>query len=131
MRRSSKIEPVKGASTLDRGLSVLEVVEKAARPLSIQEISLISGIQRLSTYRLLSTLEARGYVQRLDDKRYRATKRRRRVLLGYSAPLSGNTFREDVVASLRQAATAAGMDLVVHDNRADDAQQVMRNARAW
>ncbi len=109
---------------------MLEVVEKAPRPLSIQEISLISGIQRLSAYRLLSTLEARGYVQRLDDKRYRATKRRRRILLGYSAPFSGNTFRQDVVASLRQAATAAGMDLVTHDNRADDAQQVMRNAKA-
>lgn len=130
MQRSSKIDAIKGATTLDRGLTILEVVEKASHPVTIQEISLISGIQRLAAYRLLSTLEARGYVQRLPDKRYRGTRRRRRVLLGYAAPLSGNTFREDVASSLRVAAAASGVDLVQHDNRADDAQQVMRNARA-
>jgi DNA-binding IclR family transcriptional regulator len=92
----------KGAGTLDKGLSVLEAVERSERPLSIREIAERTGIQRLAVHRLLTTLGARGYVSRSADKRYRATSRRRRVLVGYAGPVTGNTFREDVVASMQR-----------------------------
>ncbi|MGE0132850.1 MAG: substrate-binding domain-containing protein [Blastocatellales bacterium] len=118
-----------GAGTLEKGLIVLETVEKAARPLSIQEVVAATGIQRLAVYRLLTTLEARGYVRRSDDKRYQGTLRRRRVVVGYAAPLTGNWFRVDLTASIREAAAQAGFDLIVLDNNEDDAEAALRNVQ--
>lgn len=117
-----------GAGTLDKGLTVLEEVEAAAHPVGVQEIAGATGIQRLAVYRLLCTLEERGYVARDEAKRYRAMRRRRRLLIGYAGPLTGNTFREDVAASLQQAARAEGVDLMLLDNGVEDQEGVMRNA---
>lgn len=119
-----------GAGTLEKGLQVLEAVEKSPRPSSIQEVAASTGIQRLAVYRLLSTLEKRGYVQRSSDKRYRSTARRRRVVVGYAAPLTGNWFRADLTASIRAATEQSGFDLVVLDHREDDAAAALRNAQA-
>jgi ribose transport system substrate-binding protein len=117
-----------GAGTLDKGLTVLEAVEDAAHPLGVQEIAAATGIQRLAAYRLLCTLEDRGYVARDEAKRYRAMRRRRKLLIGYAGPLTGNTFREDLAASLQQAAHATGVDVMVLDNGAEDEERVLRNA---
>ena len=68
----SRKKESRSTTTLDKGLTVLEAVEKAAQPPTIQELARITGIQRLAVYRLLCTLEQRGYVIRDDDKHYRA-----------------------------------------------------------
>jgi ribose transport system substrate-binding protein len=117
-----------GASTLDKGLTVLEAVEKAAHPVGIRQIADSTGIQRLAVYRLLRTLEERGYVRRGEDKSYRATTRRRKLLLGYAGPLTGNTFREDIAASIHRAAEYAGADVLMLDNTPDDAVRAIQNA---
>lgn len=128
-KATTKTKPA-GAGTLEKGLLVLEAVERSSRPLTIQEVAAATGLQRLTVYRLLSTLEQRGYVQRASDKRYRATSRRRRVIAGYAAPLTGNWFRIDLTASIRRAAAQAGFELVVLDNQEDDADAALRNAQA-
>jgi ribose transport system substrate-binding protein len=117
-----------GLSTLDKGLTVLEAVEKAAVPVTIQELARATGIQRLAVYRLLSTLEQRGYVVRDDTKHYRAATRRRRVLAGYGAPLTGNWFRVDLAESLREAAAQEGIELLLLDNGEDNVAEAMENA---
>ncbi len=114
---------------LDKGLSVLEAVETSAQPLTIQEISAQTGLQRLAVYRLLNTLQNRGYVQRNEDKRYRASTRRRRILAGYLAPLEGNQFRLDVASSIEHAAANAGLELLLRHNAEDDTAAALRNAR--
>ena len=114
--------------TLDKGLLVLELLEKSPRPLRIQEIAAATGIQRLSVFRLLCTLAERGYVERLQDRKYRATSRRRRSLIGYCAPLTGTAFRVDLAESLRVAALDAGLDLLVIDNDESDSAASTRNA---
>jgi ribose transport system substrate-binding protein len=124
---SRPIENPAANSTLDKGLTVLEAVEKAPHPVTIQELARTTGIQRLAVYRLLSTLEQRGYVLRDDTKHYRAAGRRRRVLAGYAAPLTGNWFRIDLTASLRAAAEKAGVELLVLDNSDDDIGAAMEN----
>jgi ribose transport system substrate-binding protein len=116
--------------TLEKGLSVLEILEKGCKPLTIQEIANATGIQRAAVFRLLYTLEQRGYVQRQDNKKYRSTTRRRRILLGYAAPLSGTWFRTELAASLQAAAADANVDLVVMDNREDDPEASLGNAQA-
>ncbi|MBK7931272.1 MAG: helix-turn-helix domain-containing protein [Bryobacterales bacterium] len=122
MKKSSPPQNAKaraGAGTLDKGLTVLETVEASAHPVGVQEIAGATGIQRLAVYRLLCTLEERG-VARDDAKRYRAMRRRRKLLIGYAGPLTGNTFREDAAASLQQAAHAEGVDLMLLDNGVED-----------
>lgn len=54
-----------------RALDVLETLRDAQRPLSLQEISSRLGLVKSSGFRLLRTLEERGYVERADhDGRY-------------------------------------------------------------
>ena len=85
----------------------------------------------MAAYRILCTLERRGYVIRDDGKQYRAASKsraaQRRVSIGYLAPLRGNSFRVAVAASLSAAAEKAGVDLLMFDNREDDAATALAN----
>jgi ribose transport system substrate-binding protein len=115
--------------TLEKALAVLELLEKAAKPLTIQEIALATSIQRAAVFRLLWTFQRRGYVERLENKKYRSSSRRRRIQIGYCAPLAGSPFRVDVAASLRSAATQSNVDLLVVENNEDDPDGSLRNAQ--
>jgi IclR family acetate operon transcriptional repressor len=53
---------------VDRALAILELLRDAGRPLGLQEISQRLGIVKSSGFRLLCTLERRGYVERLDGR---------------------------------------------------------------
>jgi ribose transport system substrate-binding protein len=117
-------------ATLEKALSVLELLEKGPKPLSIQEIAQATKIQRAAVFRFLCTLEGRGYVERLENKKYCPTSRRRRVQIGYCAPLAGSRFRVDVVASLRDAAEQSNVDLLVVDNDDEnDPEASLKNAQ--
>lgn len=52
-----------------RALDVLEVLRDAGRPLGLQEIAARLDAAKSSTFRLLCTLEQRGYVERLGHER--------------------------------------------------------------
>jgi len=57
---------------VDRALDVLEAVRDAGRPLGLEEVSRRLGVAKSSAFRLLCTLERRGYVERLEKGgRYR------------------------------------------------------------
>jgi ribose transport system substrate-binding protein len=115
--------------TLEKGLNILELLEKGSRPLSIQEIAVATKIQRAAVFRLLCTLEHRGYVERLSDKKYRASARRRRTRVGYCAPLSGSPFRVDVAASVKSAVERANLELLVLDTPEGDQETSLKNAQ--
>jgi len=115
--------------TLEKGLTILDLLEKGAQQLSIQEIARVTGIQRAAVFRLLCTLERRGLIQRLESKRYRSTMRRRRFLIGYCAPLAGSSFRTILADSIRSAAEKANVDLLVVDNNEDDSEESLKNAQ--
>jgi ribose transport system substrate-binding protein len=115
--------------TLDKGLTILELIERAARPVGIQEVARATGIQRAAVYRLLCTLEQRGYVQRLENKKYSFAMRRRRFLIGYCAPLSGSSFRKLLAANIQRTAQDSNLDLLEVDNREDDFEEGLRNAQ--
>src|ERR1700722_4437848 len=99
--------------TLEKGLKILDLLERAGRPLRIQEIVAASQMERGGAFRIPSPLESSGYIERLNDKRYRANLGRRRIRLGYLAPLSGNPFRRDVTLSIQRAASDAGLELIL------------------
>ena len=115
--------------TLEKALDVLEAIEHAAGPASIQQLALSTGVQRTAVYRLLSTLESRGYILRLPDKRYVLSARKRRCSFGYMAPLGGNSFREDLVRGMREAAAQKRVELTALDNAESDADAALLNAQ--
>ncbi|HOX31320.1 MAG TPA: IclR family transcriptional regulator [Spirochaetales bacterium] len=57
--------------SLDKGLFLLETVEQAAQPVSLQELWETLKWDKATIYRLLVTLEKRGYIHRdPKDRRY-------------------------------------------------------------
>ena len=60
-----------GSQTLDRGLSLLEVLAAAPRPLTIAQVAEAAGLHRSIVYRLLRTLEEHRLVSRDDSDRFR------------------------------------------------------------
>ena len=115
--------------TLDKGLAVLELIERASKPLSIQDVGRATGIQRAAVFRLLCTLERRGYIQRFDNKKYSFAMRRRRFLIGYCAPLTGSSFRTLLATNIHRAAQESNVDLLEVDNKEDDSEGGLRNAQ--
>ena len=117
------------AGTLDKGLEVLEALERASEPLRIHDVVEATGIERAAVFRFLCTLEGRGYIERLSDKRYRAKLRRWRPRFGYLAPLSGNSFRHDVTVGLQDAAAKAGVELVMINSSPSHAGDSVENVQ--
>jgi len=117
------------AGTLDKGLEVLETLERARAPLRIHDVVAATGFDRAAVFRLLCTLEGRGYIERLPDKRYHAKTRGCHSRIGYLAPLSGNAFRRDVTLGLRSAATDAGIELVTLNTSEDPSSDTIANVQ--
>lgn len=58
--------------SLDRGLQLVELISQSSDPMSLTKLAELLNVDRSSAYRLLSTLENRGYViQDPETKRYR------------------------------------------------------------
>lgn len=118
--------------TLEKGLKIFDLLEQAGRPLRIQDIVQASQMERGGVFRILSTLESSGYIERLNDKTYRTNlHRRRRIRLGYSAPLSGNPFRQDVTLSMQRAASDAGLELIVLNCSEENPEEHIGNAQTF
>ncbi|WP_225235303.1 IclR family transcriptional regulator [Klenkia terrae] len=58
------------SQTLDRGLRILEHLAAAGSPRPVMEVATAVGLHRSITYRLLRTLEDRGFVERDDAGRF-------------------------------------------------------------
>jgi ribose transport system substrate-binding protein len=114
--------------TLEKGLILLERLEKSRRPLSVAEIAAATGFERTGVFRLLSTLEERGYVARREDRRYTCLQWHRTLKVAYLAPLSGNPLRCDLLGGVERAADRPHIELTVFDNAVDDAEAAERNA---
>ncbi len=100
------------SQTLERGLAVLEMVADAG-PCSAADVAHALGLHRSITYRLLTTLELRGYVERDEAGRYR---------VGVASAMVAGTVRRDLRATaepeLRRVAESLGTTsfLVVPQN---------------
>lgn len=117
--------------TLEKGLKILDLLERAGQPMRIQDIVQASAMERGGVFRILSTLASSGYIERLPDKRYRAVFRRRKIRLGYSAPLSGNPFRRDVTLSIQRAAADASLELIMLNCSEENPDEHLANAQTF
>jgi len=61
--------PSQYIQSLDRGLTVLETVARARRPVALRELTPVLGIDRSSVFRLASTLRQRGFLNQLPESK--------------------------------------------------------------
>jgi ribose transport system substrate-binding protein len=109
---------------LSKALDVLEVLQKSERAMSLEAIYQRTHISKTTVYRILKTFVHRGYLAQSQDGLYRLAARPRKVRFGFGKQSAEMPFSEAVTASLRDAATQAGVDLLVLDNRYDAATAV-------
>jgi ribose transport system substrate-binding protein len=109
---------------LSKALDVLEVLQKSERPMSLEAIYQRTHISKTTVYRILKTFVHRGYLAQSQDGLYRIAARPRKVRFGFGKQSAEMPFSEAVTASLLDAATQAGVDLLVIDNRYDGATAV-------
>ena len=57
--------------SLDRGLCILDMLGSSSESLGVTDIARVLEVDKSTAYRLLLTLQSRGYVQQLDTKKYR------------------------------------------------------------
>ena len=61
---------------LDKAISIIEgIASREYEPMSLAEITEKSGLDKTGIYRILKTLEARGWAEQTEDKFWRLTPR--------------------------------------------------------
>jgi ribose transport system substrate-binding protein len=115
---------------LHKALDVLDVLRSARTDLRLTDIAEKANLDVSTAFRLLRTLEGRGYVRRdKRTKRFKHSIGYRTYRIGY-AQLSGDQpFPRKVTQGLLDAADQSRVELLVTDNR-DSAEEALKNA-AW
>jgi ribose transport system substrate-binding protein len=114
---------------LSKGLDVLELLEQVHGPISLEDVYKQRDISKTSVYRILKTLVHRGYVAKTQNGQYRLVARPRRLRFGFAVQSADLPFSQAVSWSVT-AAAAAGIELLLLDNRFDPETEV-RNAEEF
>jgi ribose transport system substrate-binding protein len=104
---------------LSKALDVIELLEQNQSQISLEDVFQKTNISKTSVYRILKTLVHRGYVAQTQNGLYRLVSRPRRLRFGFAAQSAEMPFSQAVVQSVTAAAAAAGVELMLLDNRYD------------
>ena len=104
---------------LTKALDILELLQNENQPMVLEAIHKSTKISKTTVYRILKTLVHRGYVAQTGDRTYRLVARPKKVRFGFGGQSAEMPFSVAVTASLRDAAAAVGVDLLILDNRYD------------
>ena len=115
---------------LSKGLDVLELLEQVHGPISLEDVYKQTNISKTSVYRILKTLVHRGYVAQTQNGQYRLVARPRRLCFGLAVQSADLPFSQAVSRSVTAAAAAAGIELMLLDNRFDT-ETAVRNAEEF
>lgn len=111
-----------------KALDVLDTFRRQEDELSLSEIARHTNLSPSYAYRLLQTLEHKGWVRRLPGtKKYHRINRNQRYRVGFAMQWSRLDFSREVLSGLEAAAERHGVQLIVVDNENDDAV-ALRNA---
>lgn len=115
---------------LGKALDILDVLRSSRRDLRLTDIAERTTIDVSTAFRLLSTLEARGYVLRdRATKLFKPGSGFRAHRVGYAQLSSDQPFSRKVTQGLMEAAEKWRVELLVTDNR-DSPDEAIRSA-AW
>jgi len=115
---------------LSKTLDILELFEKENQPLALETIHRATKISKTTVYRVLKTLVHRGYLAHSSDGLYRHVTRQKKIRFGFGGQSAEMPFSVEVTESLKAAATAAGIDLLILDNKYD-AATALKNAEEF
>ncbi len=115
---------------LSKALDILEMLQAENQPVTLENLYKRTRISKTTVYRVLKTLVHRGYVAHLPDGNYRHITKPKKLRFGFGSQSEEEPFSNAVTRSLQDAAAAAGIDLLILDNRYDGATAV-RNAEEF
>lgn len=115
---------------LSKALDILELLEGEKHPVSLEYVYQRTRFSKTTVYRILKTFVHRGYVARQEDGLYRVVSRPRKTLFGFGGQSEELPFSQAVTASMKEAASSSGVDLLVLDNRYDG-EVAVRNAETF
>lgn len=104
---------------LSKALDVIELLEQHHAPLTLEDVYQKTHISKTSVYRILKTLVHRGYLAQSQSGQYRLVSRPRRLRFGFAVQSAEMPFSVAVAQSVIAAAAAAGVELIVLDNKFD------------
>ncbi len=115
---------------LSKALDVMETLEQVNGALSLEEVYNKTKISKTSVYRILKTFVHRGYVAQTMDGQYRLVARPRRLCFGFAVQSADLPFSQAVARSVSAAAAAAGVEILLLDNRFE-IETAIRNAQEF
>ena len=115
---------------LSKALDILELLQQENEPMVLETIHKRTKISKTTVYRVLKTLVHRGYLVQSSDGTYRQVTKPKKMRFGFGGQSAEMPFSEAVTESLRDAAAAAGVDLMVLDN-CYDAATAIKNAEEF
>lgn len=115
---------------LSKALDILELLQAENQPMTLEAIHRQTKISKTTVYRVLKTFVHRGYLSQSPDGLYRHVMRPKKLCFGFGGQSRDMPFSVEVTDSLKQAAAAVGVDLLILDN-AYDAATAMRNAEEF
>ncbi len=125
MKRTTK--PNYLIPVLSKALDILEMLQSDNQPITLESLYKRTRISKTTVYRVLKTLVHRGYVTQLPDGYYRHITRPKKLRFGFGSQSGEEPFSNAVTHSMLEAASAAGVELIVLDNRYDG-QTAIQNA---
>ena len=99
---------------------ILDAFESSGEVLRLRDVVRRTGFSKGMCFRLLHTLHHCGFIEKVDELRFRMTaeiRRRKRYRIGYAAQGQNSSFAREVHASLVAAAPRSDIELIVVDNR--------------
>jgi ribose transport system substrate-binding protein len=109
---------------LSKALDILELLQSGGQPMTLEAIYRATHTSKTTVYRILKTFVHRGYLSQATDGTYRHVSGPKKVRFGFGGQSAELPFSIEVTESLQQAASAAGVDLMILDNRYDAATAV-------
>jgi len=115
---------------LGKALDILDLLRGSRTELRLTDIAEKARIDISTTFRLLRTLESRGYLLRdKKTKRFKHSLGYRAYRIGYAQLSSDQPFVQKVTQGLMEAAEKARVEILVTDNR-NSPEDAVKNA-AW
>lgn len=111
---------------IGKTLDLLACFESGSESLTLEEIIRRTGIAHTTAFRIVHTLVIRDYLSQ-TGRHYRLSRMRKNLTFGFANLSQHISLAVQIQASLEQAASAAGVNLLVWDNDRDP-ETAIRNA---
>jgi ribose transport system substrate-binding protein len=117
---SSSVEERYLVKSLVHASEVLWAFQHSGEMLRLRDVMDRTGFRKGMCFRLLYTLRHCGFVEKVENNRYRLTAevgRRKKYRIGYAGQGQDSSFAREVHTGLVRAADRAQVELIVVDNR--------------